>query len=157
MRITFALCCLAILAIPGQVSAQNVEQGRAILEGKGACLTCHRIRETGSRAAPDLSAIGAALSAEAVTKVLVDPNAALRPAVRSVRVVTQDGKEIIGRRLNEDMYSVQFIDETGELRSMDKSRLRAFSILTAARMPSYKDKLTESELADLVAYLRSLK
>jgi putative heme-binding domain-containing protein len=132
-------------------------RGKAIFEGKGACQSCHRVNAVGSRVAPDLSAIGSTLSADAITKTLLDPNAALRPAVRSVRAVTKDGKTVAGVRLNEDMYTVQLVDEQERLRSLTKKDLREYTILTTARMPSYRDKLTTQEIADVVSYLRSLK
>ena len=97
------------------------------------------------------------LSADAITKTLTDPNAALRPAVRSIRAVTKDGKVVVGVRLNEDMYTVQLVDEQEHLRSLTKKDLREYTILTTARMPSYREKLTTQEIADVVSYLRSLK
>jgi len=152
------LCSLATLASEHRAFAQgNAEQGMAIFEGKGACQSCHRVKTNGSRSAPDLTNIGAILTADALRKALVDPSGALRPAVRSVRAVTSDGDVIIGRRLNEDMYTVQLIDEKEQLRSLPKSGLREFEVLTTPRMPSYQEKLTASELGDLVAYLLSLK
>src|SRR5262245_11435995 len=36
----------------------DVGRGKQIFEGKGACLSCHRIGETGSRVGPDLSNSG---------------------------------------------------------------------------------------------------
>jgi putative heme-binding domain-containing protein len=141
----------------GSADGADAGRGKAIFEGKGACRTCHRVNAVGSRVAPDLSAIGSTLSAETLTKTLTDPNAALRPAVRSVRAVTSDGKVVTGLRLNEDRYSVQLIDEQEHLRSLTKSNLREYSILTTARMPSYREKLTQPEIADVVSYLVSLK
>ena len=143
---------------PGaSTDGDGAARGKAIYEGKGACQTCHRVNGVGSRVAPDLSSIGATLSADTFAKTLTDPNAALRPAVRSVRAVTGDGKVVVGVRLNEDRYSVQLIDEQEHLRSLTKSTLREYSILTTARMPSYREKLTPPELADVVSYLVSLK
>ena len=132
-------------------------RGKTIFEGKGACQSCHRVNAVGSRVAPDLSSIGSILSADAITKTLTDPNAALRPAVRSVHAVTKDGKVVVGVRLNEDMYTVQLVDEQEHLRSLTKKDLREYAILTTARMPSYREKLTPPEIADVVSYLRSLK
>jgi mono/diheme cytochrome c family protein len=74
-----------------------------------------------------------------------------------VRAVTRDGKVISGRRLNEDTYTVQLIDEQERLVSLDKAGLREYTVVKTSSMPSYKDKLTSEELSDLVAYLRSLK
>jgi cytochrome c1 len=70
--------------------------------------------------------------------------------------VTRDGTVINGRRLNEDTYTVQVIDERERLLSLTKSDLREFTILTTSPMPAYRT-LADNELADLVAYLLSLK
>jgi mono/diheme cytochrome c family protein len=74
-----------------------------------------------------------------------------------VRAVTRDGKVINGRRLNEDTYTVQLLDEQEKLISLVKSDLREYTIRTASPMPSYQTKLTSDELGDVVAYLLSLK
>jgi len=64
---------------------------------------------------------------------------------------------INGRRLNEDTYSVQLIDDHERLVSLMKADLREFKIQTTSPMPSYKDVFSGDELADLLAYLLSLK
>jgi len=43
------------------------------------------------------------------------------------------------------------------LRSLDKADLQEYTILTESSMPSYADRLSPQELADLLAYLVSLK
>jgi cytochrome c oxidase cbb3-type subunit 3 len=149
--------CTPLFAQEASEGDGAVVRGKAIFEGKGACQSCHRVSAVGSRVAPDLTTIGTVLSADALTKALTDPNAALRPTVRSIRAVTKDGKVVVGLRLNEDRYTVQFIDEQERLRSLTKSDLREYEILTTARMPSYREKLTPAEIADVVSYLRSLK
>ena len=52
---------------------------------------------------------------------------------------------------------MQLIDEQERLRSFDKADLREFTVLTESPMPSYADQLSPQELADLLAYLVSLK
>jgi mono/diheme cytochrome c family protein len=89
--------------------------------------------------------------------VLVDPDAEVRFANRSVRAVTKDGKVITGRRLNEDTYTVQLIDEQERLVSLVKDNLREYGLVRRTSMPGYRDKLTANELADVLAYLLSLK
>ncbi len=88
---------------------------------------------------------------------MTEPTSQMMPINRPVRAVTRDGKIINGRRLNEDTYTVQLLDDQEKLVSLTKADLREYSILTVSPMPSYKDRLTESELADVVAYLLSLK
>jgi hypothetical protein len=63
---------------------------------------------------------------------------------------------INGRRLNEDTYTVQLLDDQERLISLAKADLREYTVQTTSPMPSYKN-LSADDLADLVAYLLSLK
>jgi putative heme-binding domain-containing protein len=140
------------LSVPGDAS-----RGRAVFEGKGGCVSCHRVNGNGSRVAPDLSDIGAIRAADALARKLLDPNGSILPLNRSVRAVTRDGAVIAGRRLNEDTYTVQLIDAHEDLVSLAKADLREYTVLTSSPMPSYKDKLSPVERDDVVAYLHTLK
>jgi putative heme-binding domain-containing protein len=132
-------------------------RGKAVFEGKGECVKCHRVNGKGPRVAPDLSDIGAIRTPDTLMRVVVDPDAEVRPANRTVRAVARDGKVITGRRLNEDTYTVQLIDEQERLVSLVKANLREYGLVRRTSMPSYRDKLATDELADLLAYLLSLK
>ena len=81
----------------------------------------------------------------------------MMPINRPVRLVKKDGTIVNGRRLNEDTYSIQVMDDKERLHSMLKADLREFTISKTSPMPSYKDKLSSDELADLIGYLLSLK
>ena len=141
----------------GSLTGGDPTRGHAIVEGKGACLSCHRINNVGSRKAPDLSDVGAVRSAGSLERTLRDPSSQMMPINRPVRIVTKDGKVINGRRLNEDTYTVQISDEDGNLHSLIKSDLREFTVSTRSTMPSYEKELTSEEIADVVSYLLSLK
>jgi putative heme-binding domain-containing protein len=131
-------------------------RGKAVYD-KGGCASCHRAAGTGSRKAPDLTDIGTLRSASMLQQAITEPTAFLLPINRPVRAVTRDGKVINGRRLNEDTYTVQLIDENERLLSLTKADLKEFHVLTTSPMPSFKDKLSPEEIADMVAYLLSLK
>jgi hypothetical protein len=88
---------------------------------------------------------------------MLEPHASLQPIHRPVRIVTKSGETVRGRRLNEDTATVQLLDDRERLRSFAKTDLRQYTIETTATMPSYKDRLNADEIADLVAYLASLK
>ena len=140
---------------PAAVKVGNAARGRTVVEGRN-CLRCHRIDGQGSRLAPDLSDVGAVRSAGSLQRTLQDPTSQMMPINRPVRIVTRDGKTISGRRLNEDTYTVQVFDDQERLLSLAKADLRELTVLTTSPMPSYKD-LSAEELADLLAYLLSLK
>jgi cytochrome c oxidase cbb3-type subunit III len=135
----------------------SATRGQTIFQGAGNCSNCHAINGKGPRVAPDLGDIGTLRTADLLHRKLVDPAENLLPVNRSVRAVTKDGKTINGRRLNEDTYTVQLIDEQEHLVSLTKADLREFTVLKTTPMPSYKDKFNAQELADLEAYLLSLK
>lgn len=135
----------------------NPVRGRALFDGQATCATCHRVNGVGSRLAPDLSDIGAARTAGALQQALLDPSSVMMPINRPVQIVMKDGKTIRGRRLNEDTYTVQVMDESEQLRSIDKSAITRLVVETRSTMPSYAGKLTTDEVSDLVAYLLSLK
>ena len=135
----------------------DAERGKALFEGKAGCAGCHRVNGKGPRVAPDLSDIGAIRTAAALRRSLVDPTSAMLPINRPVRVVTRDGRTIRGRRLNEDTYTIQLIDERESLVSLLKADLREYERAKTSTMPSVANTITGDELADLVAYLLSLK
>jgi cytochrome c oxidase cbb3-type subunit III len=139
------------------VKTGDVARGRAIFSGKGACAGCHRVGGAGSIVAPNLSDIGATRSAGSIQRSLVDPTSQMMPINRPVRVVSHDGTVVNGRRLNEDTYSIQLLDDAGNLRSFLKADLKEFRISTTSPMPSFKSTLSGDELADVLAYLLSLK
>ena len=72
-------------------------------------------------------------------------------------MVTRDGATVTGRLLNRDTFSVQLLDTKEQIRSFLISNLREHGFVDKSPMPSYKDKLTPQEVADVVSYLGTLK
>ena len=135
----------------------DANAGRVLFFGKGDCGSCHRVNGSGPRSAPDLSRIGAMRTAATLHRSLRGGDGAMLPINRPVRIVTASGAVINGRRLNEDTFTIQVVDEHERLHSLDKTTLRDYEILSESSMPSYADSLSDSERADLVAYLLSLQ
>ena len=162
---TFAVV-LAVSMIGSAAAAQskteplpsgNEAAGAAIVAGKGKCQTCHRIQEAGSRLGPDLTDIGAIRTSEQLESSLLDPDAEILPENRFYRVVTRDGATITGRRLNHDTFQVLLRDAKDQLRSFQKAELREHGFVEKSSMPSFRTSLTRQELADVIAYLATLK
>jgi len=153
------LAYLRSVATGGRTSSAtgDAARGKAIFEGKGGCSGCHRVYGVGSRVGPDLSDIGALRRVAEIELSLLDPNAEVLPQNRYYRVATKRGETVVGRLLNEDSFSVQLLDTKERLLSFQRTDLREAGFLNESPMPSYRDKLSEAERADVVTYLASLK
>lgn len=130
-------------------------RGKALFEGKGECADCHRVNGVGPRTAPDLSSIGAIRTPASLQRNMLDPATALLPINKPVRLVTRNEETIVGRRLNEDTYTVQVLDSNERLRSLRKSDLVTYEISDApSKQPT---TLSSDEVADVIGYLLTLR
>jgi putative heme-binding domain-containing protein len=134
----------------------DAARGARLFAGKGECFACHRIAGQGSRLGPDLTQVGRLRSAAELEVSLRAPERVVLPAHRFYRVVTRRGNSASGRLLNQDAFSVQLLDTDEQLRSFDKSGLREHGFIDPG-MPSVEGLLSDQEVADLVAYLVSLR
>ncbi len=146
----------------GALFAQSGDaaKGKIIFEGKGECLSCHRVKATGSRSGPELTGIGSMRRAtpKYLERALLDPDADVAAENRGVRVTLKKGGTVVtGRLLTRDLFTVQLVDGNGQVKSFLKSELSEVTMVTKGLMPSYKGKLSSQEIADVVSYLRSLK
>jgi cytochrome c oxidase cbb3-type subunit III len=136
----------------------NVALGAEIYRGKGGCVNCHAINGEGGVSGPGLSGIGGKRSAAYLKEALLNPDSALPDGYMQVAATPKSGAKVTGRRVNEDSFSIQLIDNAGRLHSFWKSELADLNKQRGkSPMPSYKAMLSETELTDLIAFLASLK
>jgi cytochrome c oxidase cbb3-type subunit 3 len=145
----------------------NAEKGRAIYQRSG-CSSCHIINGEGGSLGPELTSIGAHRAPDYLRVAIVDPSATLPRGVMAfpghgfneflpVRVVTRDGREVRGVRLNEDSFTIQVRDAGNQLYSFRKADLQQLDKqIGQSLMPDYKSKIAGSDLDDLIVYLSSL-
>jgi len=143
-------------AMSGQPLATAVAAGEAVYKREG-CVDCHRVNGAGGRMGPDLSSIGKTRSAEHLRQSILEPNADVRQRYCVVSATDAAGKTIEGFLMNEDTYTIQFIDLSGRLYSVEKAGLKSLKIDRVSKMPPYKGKLSEDQVNGLVAYLSSLR
>jgi cytochrome c oxidase cbb3-type subunit 3 len=149
--------------IPG-----DANKGAALYKSL-ACSSCHIVAGEGGNLGPDLTDIGVMRGAAYLREALVDPGSSLPKGTLSVlsrgyneylpvRIVTRQGSEVRGIRLNEDAFTIQVRDAAGRFYSLRKSDLELLEKQTEkSLMPSFAMRLTAPELTDLVAYLASLR
>ena len=134
----------------------NAAHGQQLVRDKG-CLGCHLIRGEGGAKGPDLSLIGSQRSASHLRESILDPSANVAKEYWVAKILTTDGASYTGFVMNQDTYAVQILDFSRGLTTVSRSRFKDFGIDRSSVMPSYKDKLSDSELDDVVAYLLSLQ
>ena len=146
-----------LAAGPGSGLRGNATTGKVIFDGKGQCARCHLVAGAGGFLGPDLSSVGLTRSVAELERSLVDPDADIRTGNRTAVVVRRDGVSVVGRLLNHDTYSIQMIDADGKLLSFEKTAVRSWEIPKGSAMPKLDGKLTMTEVADVVAYMRTLQ
>ena len=135
----------------------DMARGRALFSGKAQCATCHRVNGAGPRVAPDLTDIGTIRQPQELRDKILNPSSLVRPANRIVEIALKDGTKITGHLLNQDTFTIQLLDARERLLSVSRADVREFSVPKESPMPSYRDKLADEDVSDLVAYLVSLK
>ena len=138
--------------LPGDVSL-----GEKLFAGKGSCFSCHEVNGQGGRLGPDLSSIGTR-KASSLRDAILKPGGSSGYLSELVTIRTKDGRTVRGLRRNEDTFSIQIADMAGELRVFRKADLTELKNEDKSLMPGdYGRKLSDSEVDDLVAYLKSLR
>jgi len=141
--------------------------GEVLFFGRAGCASCHEVNARGGIIGPDLSNAGR-LPAALLRAKITNPNS---PAAASggragrggvtpatVTVKTLDGQTIRGVRRNEDTFSLQMIDLSSQLRLLDKSTLASVIVEDTSLHPAdYATRLSNAEVAHLVAYLGTLR
>ena len=124
---------------------------------KSNCAGCHAVQGEGGLRGPDLTLIGSGRSYAELRTAILDPDAEVSPEHWSVIVKTSAGQTIRGTRLNEDTHSLQLRDQQGRLLSLRKKDLSDYQLVRRSPMPSFTGKLSDTQIADVLAYLVSLR
>jgi len=156
-----AVCLLAVVVVAQQ--STGTAAGEALFFGKAGCAGCHEVNGRGGVTGPDLSAAGMQ-PAETLRAKILNPNNSVagnpggRGGPSTVVVKMRDGREIRGVRRNEDTFSLQMIDASGQLQVVDKTAGAQVRYENRSLMPAdYGSRLSAQEIQDIVAYLGSLK
>src|SRR5215471_8898813 len=146
----------------------NKQKGAEVYRNLG-CASCHIVNGSGGNLGPDLSDVGYMRSAASLRQSVLDPGAALPKGVLQVpargyaeylplRIVTKQGGEVRGIRVNEDAFTIQVRDQAGKFYSLRKADLELLEKQAGkSLMPSFANRIKADELTNLVAYLASLR
>ncbi len=137
----------------------DVRKGQAVFNSaKAACAACHKIAYVGGQIGPDLTKIGSIRSEKDLLEAIVFPSASFVRSYEPVKVETKDGRSFNGilkaDRTDEVVLTVSATEEVRIARKdIDELKPSTVSVMPAG----LDQQLTKQELADLVAFLKSLK
>jgi putative membrane-bound dehydrogenase-like protein len=149
-------------------------RGQAVFSStKAACSNCHKVHYVGGQVGPDMTKIGAIRSERDLLEAIVYPSASFVRSYEPVKVEMKDGRVYNGilkdsvpfetdRGNHEQLKRSGFlvvlqVNATDEVR-LAQEEIEEITPGKVSVMPAGLDQqLTPQELADLVAFLKSLK
>jgi cytochrome c oxidase cbb3-type subunit III len=160
---------LRTLEQPAAAATGDARRGEALFfSTQQRCSTCHMVNGRGGRLGPELTMVGSARARAYLVESIREPGKRFTetglgawPSTMkydTVTAVTADGTTIVGVPINEDTFTVQVMDTTERVHSLEKKSLRSLKHEDRSLMPAYPDtRLSAAELDDLVAYLQTLR
>jgi putative membrane-bound dehydrogenase-like protein len=137
----------------------GVPSGRQVFLGrKAACSACHRVGGEGGKIGPDLSKVGERRNERDLLEAIVFPSASIARGFESHAILTADGVNLTGLVVRETPESLFLrTNDQREIR-LKRADIEAMKPSSTSIMPAGLEKtISQQELADLLAYLRSLK
>jgi putative membrane-bound dehydrogenase-like protein len=147
-------------SLPARIAKEgHAAEGKKLFEsGIAACSTCHRVGEVGNLVGPDLSKIGGIRVERDILESILFPSNSLARDYEAHAIETADGQSFIGVIRASLPDVLVFADAGAQEHRIPHAQITANTTLTTSLMPQGLDKaLTEQQLMDLVAYLRSRK
>ncbi len=134
----------------------NPAKGVALFEQN--CSTCHQVNGKGIDYGPKLSQIGAKLPPEGQYLAILHPSAGISYGYEGWEFKLKNGDKITGLIASQTEMELVLKMPGGTLRTVRQADITSRTELADSMMPTgFHQAMTEQELADLVAYLMTLK
>jgi putative membrane-bound dehydrogenase-like protein len=131
---------------------RNLKHGHEIF--LQACATCHRIGKEGHDMGPDLlGQLG--MAEESLLKELLMPSERIRPGYETTLVQMRDGAGITGILKDDGATSLTLVQAGGVEQVLLRKEVLGVRRVATSLMPSFAEGLKPSDVADLLAWLRS--
>jgi len=125
---------------------------------QAGCIACHRVKGQFIDFGPDLSQIGAKLSAEGLFTAILYPSAAIEHSFVGQQVTTKEGQTITGYPISETDAELTLRIAGGAATPVKKSSIVKKEEMKQSLMPpGLAGAIGPQGLADLVAWLQTLK
>ena len=139
--------------------AGDIRRGQRVFhDQKTACFTCHAIGYRGGTIGPDLSRIASIRSPRDLLEAILYPSLSFVRSYEPVRVLLKDGREYSGTIRKQSVDEIVLQLSATEQRTLSTMEIESTHPGQVSIMPAGLNKtLSEQELADLLAFLKSRK
>ena len=122
------------------------------------CATCHKIKQAGKDVGPELTQIRRKFDRKALLDAVINPDAGIVFGYEGWLICTREGESVFGFIIADGTETVVVKDLAGNKRVIKVSSIASREKQQKSVMPDPASLgLTEQHLADLTAYLMSLK
>ncbi|MCA9053380.1 MAG: c-type cytochrome [Planctomycetaceae bacterium] len=137
---------------------RNFENGRKLFS-TAACFRCHRVRGEGGSVGPDLTGAGGRFNHRNLLESMVEPSKVISDQYAQTQFVLEDGKVVTGRVINlagDNLRVLTNMFDPSALEEVNRNKIELMQPANTSMMPDgLLDRLTEDEILDLIAYLKS--
>ena len=144
-----------ILSLPGDPARGK----RVFFEAAGvSCKNCHRIQKEGKEIGPELTTIGKKYSRAQLLESMLEPSKLIDPKYVTYLAETDDGRLLTGLLVKKDESEVVLKDAQDKEIRIPKAEIEQLVPQQQSLMPDLLLRdMTPDQVADLLAYLSSLK
>jgi len=136
----------------------DIGRGHLIFNGKAVCITCHKMGYRGGKMGPDLSRIGKIRTERDLLEAIAFPSASFVRGYEPMLLKTKSGEQLNGVILSEAAAHLELAIGPGLERKVPRADINEIKPGTISLMPAGLDRvLSRQELADLIAFLKSLR
>ena len=140
------------------IKGGDIGRGHLIFNGKAVCITCHKMGYRGGKMGPDLSRIGKIRTERDLLEAIAYPSASFVRGYEPMLVKTKSGEQLAGVILNEAANHLELAVGPALERKLPRADIAELKPSPISLMPAGLDRvLSKQELADLIAFLKSLK
>ncbi len=143
----------------GVLQGGDPARGRDVFLGpRAACSSCHALGGQGARVGPDLAKIGSIRTSKDLLEAVVFPSSSFARGYEPWRLKTKDGTVLDGLIVRETADAITLLQADRAEKRVPRAAVDLIQQSRTSVMPQGLDQqLTRRELADLLAFLASLK
>lgn len=144
----------------GLLSGGDAERGRILFHANREirCNACHKVGDSGGGfVGPDLSAVARRADREYLLESLIEPSRKIAKGYETIVVETDDGRVVSGTFVAERDGNLVLAPPSGGEVSVGLNSIVERVVSGVSSMPPMGQTFTPPQVADLVAYLQTLK